>query len=268
MPKLRGRCGLPSAPGGPDVSGGTNPRFAWPIVIDSTCDQFTITEGAGGHLTVDVPDGTYFWRGDNTAADFCKVLKDALDAAGALTYTVTVATTGLLTISATGAWLLHFTVAHDFSAALLGMTDADHASVGNAVYGTFQVGNAWFVQQMVQDDSEEVEVCEALGSILEGGRARGSMHGDRIERRLLIDALPNQETLVAAEYLVQRSFQRFYRYARTMGRFELAMSSSLPGTYSTYQVFDQTWRSRWPATRTPRTIQRWDCPIPLVGYKA
>lgn len=251
------------------MAAGYNPRFAWPIVIDSTCDQFRIDEG-GGDLVVDVPDGTYYWRDDGTASDFCLVLKTALELAGALTYTVTVATTGIITISATGAWTLRFAAAHDFAPTLLGVTDADHASAGvtNAVVGTYQVACAWYVQQMIIEDDETTEASAAVVARLENGRNRPVVYGLRYTRNILIDALPTSEVLVANESVPQRSFQRFYRYAMTGGRFELATDSSVPGTYTAYQVTDEGWMRVFPATRTPRTIQRWDVRVPLSLYVA
>lgn len=242
-------------------------RFAWPIVIDSTCDRLTVKEGAGLDLVVDVPDGTYYWRGDGTAADFCAVLKTALEAVGGLTYTVTFASTGLLTIQATGAWTLRLTVAHDFPAALLGFVDAvDYASLTGAVTGTQHVDCAWLPQQIHSEDSEDLEASEAVPTYLEGGTSPGrvAMYGDRSTRTILLDALPTSETLVASEAVVRRSFQRFYRAVRDGTIFEYCHDRTIPGAYTRRQILDPAWLRGWPATRTPRTIQRWDVRVPMT----
>ena len=74
------------------------PNLTFPIRAGK--NKLIINEG-GGDLTVTIPDGSY------TSTLFCTALKDALDLAGALTYSCTIsATTNYLTISATGAFTL------------------------------------------------------------------------------------------------------------------------------------------------------------------
>jgi len=256
------------------MAAGYNPRFAWPIVIDSTNDQFTFNEG-GGALVCDVLDsstvvgGAYFWRGDGTAADMCLALKTALDTVGAHTYTVVLTTAGKLTISATGAFTLNWgTVAHDLPASLLGFVDADQVSVANACVSDFHVGNAWFVQQITVDDTEDTESADTVATRLENGRVRVAMYGNRLERSVTIDALPAFETYQAEEALAQRSFGRFWTYARTGGHFEYAPNSAVPGTYSSYQIADPTWLRRGPARLTPRVIRRYDVDFPMTRHVA
>lgn len=76
------------------------PYLIYPI--RSGRNALVINEG-GGDLTATIADGYY------DSSNFPAALKTALDAAGALTYTVTIsATTNKITISATGAFTMKF----------------------------------------------------------------------------------------------------------------------------------------------------------------
>lgn len=251
------------------MAAGYPPRFCWPIVVDATCDTIGFDEG-GAPLLADVADGTYFWRGDGTAADMCLALKTALDAAGALTYTVTIATTGVLTIAATGPFtLLWLTGGGDLPAATCGFANADQGSVANACVGDFQVAFGWWPEQMAIVDSERFPAYRSVQSTIMNGRTRTQLWGARMQRRVLVDVLPARKIFTAEEVRLQEAFERFYAYLATGGRFELTINTAVPGTYQQYVPLGTEFCSAWPAQiPDERVMRRYDVMIPMQAYVA
>lgn len=221
---------------------GTNPKLALPLTFDATNNTFQIDEG--GALNVTIPAGTYYWLGDGTASDLCAVLKTALDLAGALTYTVTLATTGLLSIAATGAWTLLFsTGVHLLDPLWLGFTDADHASAGgaNTVTGTMQVQSLYCPEQAYIEDTESCPVYSVAHAWSMSGRNVGLAYGSRTFRAISIDQLPPRKVFAAEEVRTYESFQRVFLRIASGVPFYFTPDVATPATRSLYVLRDPRW---------------------------
>jgi hypothetical protein len=252
---------------------GTTPRLSLPITLDATNNTFQITEGGGGALNVTVVAGTYYWLGDGTAADLCLAIKAALEVAGALTYTVT-ESAGVLTISATGAWVLIFGAGvHLLSPALLGMTDADHASAGagNSVVGTFQVDSGYWVEQAYTEDTESCPVHSVASAWSLSGRNVGLSYGSRTFRTIGVDLVPARKVFQAEEVRAQESFQRIFLRLASGVAFEFTPSVLVPATHSKYVIRDPRWCNS-PLDSVFRlhetVVRRYQLTLPMQLYVA
>ena len=262
---------------------GTIPRFAWPIEIDSTCDAWPIEEtggGGAGAVTVDVPDTTsaapHFWRGDGTAASFETVLKTAMEAVGNFTYTITMASTGIVTIASTGAFTVVWTdPGRQFDGALLGFSVAADSVAVEApagvwsVTGTFQAGHVWLPEQVYIRETEKQPRYAGGDTLSLSWRGRGySIPAAGYVRTLLVDALPGRKVYTAEEVRAQEAFERFYEWLRKTGRFEFTRDWLVTKTPDgVYWIRDRTWKLAWPVTMLPM-IRLYNIEFPLAEYVA
>lgn len=122
-------------------------KFYYGFTVDSDNYQMDFKEGGGAELTAALNFGDY------TLTEFVAEIKRALDEAGALTYTVTVArSTRLITINGGSTISLLTTSGTNGNAlyTLMGFTGADRT--GSSSYtGNAATGSAYTTQYMLQD---------------------------------------------------------------------------------------------------------------------
>lgn len=254
----------------------TTPQFRWPTEIDATNNVLRFVEAAtpGTNRNATLAQGTFFWRGDGSADDLAVRLKTALDAAGTQVYTVTLADTGLLTVSAAAAFDLRWSnAATTVSDALFGWTNADTGN-GTSHTSPLQVGNAWHPEQVYVDDSERVPRYASTMTSLMNGRTRTQRWGSRTVRRILVDVLPPRKVYQAEEVRSQEAFEWFYAWLSQGRRFEFCrdfpVANGNRGTYETYVIdpVEAGWIEVWPATIPHGTIRRYNVEIPMLAYVA
>lgn len=139
------RSGIPFSEG--EVAIGLDyvimPNLIYPIRANR--NQVVINEGGADKIAT-IPDGYY----DST--NFPAVLKEALDSAGALTYTVTISsTTNKITISATGAFVIKFTDTYSYMWKILGFNYNSTTPSASSQTGTMPIrldGDEYFVLQL------------------------------------------------------------------------------------------------------------------------
>jgi hypothetical protein len=136
----------------------TRSVFYYGFEIDEDNYQLDFNEG-GSELTAELAIGSY------TATEFLTVLKTALDAAGALTYTVTMnRTTRVITIAATGNFSLLTTSGMHLGTScftLIGFSGAD--KTGAATYsGSAAAGSSYAPQFLLQDYVASQDLQQAV----------------------------------------------------------------------------------------------------------
>jgi hypothetical protein len=141
------------------------PYLIYPIRTNR--NQIVINEG-GSDLTATIADGYY------DSSNFPAALKTALDAAGALTYTVTISsTTNVITISATGAFVLKFDTATATSTDMWKILGFDYNSTtasASSQVGSMPVrldGDEYFCLQIENFQTPNVSSSFALRGIMD-----------------------------------------------------------------------------------------------------
>ena len=252
---------------------GTTPQFSWPAVLTASNNVLEFDEN-GPNLTATLAAGSHFWRGAGAAdagaaTDLAHVLKVALDAAGGQVYTVTLADSGLLTVTAAAVFALHWgSVVSTVTDALFGSNGASTA-LATSHTSNFQVGNAWHPEQIYIEDSEAVPSYASSVTPLMNGRTRTQRWGSRTKRRILVDVLPPRKVFQAEEVRSQESFQRFYDSLSQGVRFELCPDfPNTRGTYSTLVPDPDApqWIEQWPATIPHATVRRYNIELLMQSY--
>ena len=255
---------------------GTTPQFRWPSVIDSTNKVVRYTD-LSGSADCTIAEGTFFWRDDATADDWQVRFQAALDAAAVatgsgVTYTVSLLDSGFITILASGGvFVLEWNHANTTADRTLFGFDPGPTTSGGSVTSDFQVGNAWFPEQIYVDDSEDVPFYRGQITGIMNGRTRTQRWGSLTKRQILIDVLHPNKVFQAEETVPNESFQRFQAWLSTGGRFEFCRNFiSAKATWSTY-VLDPdnpTAIQAWPATIPHGTIRRYDVALAMQRYVA
>jgi len=255
---------------------GTIPQFRWPVVM--AAGNKTIRYGdASGNTDAALAEGTYFWRGDGSAADLAVALDTALTAAAATTgsgigFTVALADTGILTITGTGAFSLSLGHANTtVDPDIFGFLAATYTSAGNVITSPHQVGNAWFPEQSYIDDTEDVPHYRQVITGVINGRVRTQRWGSVTKRSVLVDVLPPRKVFQAEEVRRGEAFERFQAHLSTGGRYEFCRDfTSTRGTYSTYTPDPEmpAELGPWPATIPHSMIRRYDVRLSMQRYVA
>lgn len=160
------------------------------VVVTLANQRLRFREAALAVVSVDLPVGIYYLRGDGTASDLCAVLATALSAAyaGGNTYTVTVAQNvntltshTLLTITATGANTFGVVVdgVQTFDMALIGIV-ASTANNATAKVSTRSCAAAWASNDayaILEPFSERVASVTRAAS----GRVSGVSRSERMQ---------------------------------------------------------------------------------------
>ena len=257
---------------------GTTPQFRWPVVIGSSSKTLRYTDGSGT-ADQDMAEGTFWWRGDGSADDLTTRLDTLLTAAAVATgsgqtYTVALGDDGLLTITEGGAASFTLEWAHantTLNPATFGFDAANQTSVAGVMVSDFQVGSAWFPEQVYVDETEDFPAYRANITGLMNGRVRTQLWGSLTKRSILLDVLPPEKIFTAEETVGQEAFQRWYAQIAQGTRFEFCPDfPNTRGTYSTYVpdpgVPDQI--QQWPATIPHGTIRRYDIRLFMQSYVA
>jgi len=260
----------------------TIPQLRWPMVIDSSNDTFDFNEGVGG-LVCDIPDGTYFWRGDRSATDMALVLETALETAGLHSYTVTLSGAGLVTITDnTGTVNLDWTSGDvdrewfGFNWALTGFA-ASHTS-------DFQVGRSWYPEQVFVADSRQRPVYGGSQQRMADGSIDTQRWSEHWLQDILIDMLPARKVWQAEEVREQEAWNagtgsepRPSEFVADGERFEFCPDFSAvaagggggaltnPGD-ATEAIMVGAVNKRAVISETPNTIQRWDLTLHLQHF--
>lgn len=195
------------------------------IVIDSTNKAIRFKEAAAT-VTLLLAEGTYYLRGDGSADDLLKILKTAIDAAGATnTYTVAVAwsadpsaVAAVITITQAGGATFQFLWADaltTFDPTLLGFARTNTADNTSAKTSTWSPAAAW----VADGDYEEFEPIDRRIGYAERARSgkvrRGLTGMTRKDRRIsfaFVDASRTHEMFadtVSAVLDVNRCFNVF-----------------------------------------------------------
>jgi len=205
------------------------------IVIDSTNKAIRFKEGATT-ATLSLAEGTYYLRGDGTADDLLKALKDTIDAAGATnTYTVAVAwsadpdgVSATITVTQTGGATFQFLwgdALTKFDPTLLGFARTNTADNTSAKTSTWSPSAAW-VSDGVYKDLEPVDRPVGYAKRARSGRVRRGKTGTtRKDRTLTLSFVDGSRT--------------HERYADTV--------SSVVDSNRCFNVFLDSWRSGQPA---------------------
>ena len=211
----------------------------------------TISNGASGDLgnfRIDFSEGgpalvATLNAGDYSITEFTAEVKRALDAAGALTYSVSVnRTTRLITIAATGTFsLLCFTGVNQGTAvwALLGFnTGAD--KTGAATYladnASGYVYRPQAILQMFEGKDDNLEKLDAVVNISASGVVQVVTFGNQRYFMFEIYPITNLTLNSCAEIDNNQSAvsdaRQFFEYAITKAKMEIMTDRDTPGTFS------------------------------------
>lgn len=264
------------------MPGGTIPRFAWPVLITAANDTLGITHHAGPPIaaTMDIPDGTYFWRYDGTAADLVQVFTVALGvAAGGMGWVVSLDSQARMVVEGDFPFsFLWATGGGDASAALFGFSGADCNAVliGGTYFLTsdFQVGNYWSPGQIIVDASNLVPGYRAMQAVAMNDRQRVARWGPKRQRQsVTCDLVPPERVYLARETLTTGTNQAFERFWIAVGdgtRFEYCPSVAVPGTYYTRQIAEQQWLEQFEGghcvEQIPVLVERYNVRVPMKVY--
>jgi hypothetical protein len=164
------------------------------VVIDADNKAIRFKEGASTS-TLSLAENTYYLRGDGTADDLLKAIKDAFDAAGATnTYTVAIAwsadpagVSAVITITQTGGatfQILWADGATTFNPAWLGFADANTADSTAAKTSTLSPSLAW-VSDGPYAENEPVDRPQGTVQRARSRRAKRTKTGNTGKDRVL-----------------------------------------------------------------------------------
>ena len=114
------------------------PKLIWQITIDSTNQTFGWDETGIGAKTADITAGSYA-----TILELLAELKTQMDAAGGITFTLTVSATGQVTITGDAAWTWTAATTDDGLEAILGL-DGTESVASNILTPTDAHTHGWY----------------------------------------------------------------------------------------------------------------------------
>lgn len=199
----------------------THPVLLRAIVVDADNKAIRIKEGAST-VTVNLAEGTHYLRGDGTADDLCKVLKDALDAAGAAnTYTVALAlsadpaaVSAVVTITQSGGATFQLLWADAATTALstwFGFADADTADSTAAKTSTLTPSALWVGDGPHVEHEPKDKAREFAKRVLSARVRRGKTGTTAKDRTLAVSWVcgPRTHSMHASGGDVARTFSAF-----------------------------------------------------------
>lgn len=257
------------------MPGGTSPRFALPVVLTASNNTINITTGATTE-DVTIAAGTYFWRGDGTAADLKTALFAALNTnTGGGVYAGSLGIDLGIVVSCTVAFSLNWaagtTTADSTIFGFLAANKGD-ALVPYVVLSDHLVLYAWTPYPLISlDGTNATPKYRAAVATAMSDRERTARWGPKRQRKeITVDLLPPSRVFLDRETLVGEAFERFWVLAGDGTRFEFAPNIAVPGTYATVQIAEQEWKESMDSPACvqiiPVTLERYTARIPMKSY--
>jgi len=265
---------------------GTIPFLAWQIVIETGVNDDLVFDENGGLLgpwTCTIPPGTYYWGVNAGDGEFSAAVETAINLIIGPTnnYLFTPnLLTGALDFQADGGGvnsrLLFGSAGTTLDPAVLGCNAATKTLVGGPVYtatSDFQIGRAWFPEQIYVDDSEDLPVYTSSQRTIMDGSTVTALWGEYRTREITIDVLPANKVFSGDEraghaqeaWLAQVAGQeRPSAWIATGETFAFVPDYSVPTTYGLYKPMGRDWISTQPFATSVPGLRRYDLSIPMV----
>ena len=265
---------------------GTIPKIAWPMVVETGVNDVIIFDEGGVDITCTLPSGTYFWRGDGSAADMQFVLDTALNAALPAPllngYSVSFQNAAVGASSAGTVELdsdnVQFTVQWTDALTTANPLWFGETGLADHVYNTIddspnQCSHVWLPEQIYIDDSEDRPYYLAEQQIMGDGSTSAQQWGERFERTIIFDVLPAWKVFEGDEvYVGEAWYQQTAAGSRASTlisqglRFEFTPSVSVPGTYKTYSPNGQAFMRHQGMATPSGMVRRYDLTLPMIRF--
>lgn len=216
----------------------TRSKFYYDYEVTSSNYQLDFDEG-GSELTAELSIGSY------SMTDFAQEIEDALNTAGALTYTVTVnRTTRVITIAAGSNFTLRISSgSHAGTTAytLAGFTGANQT--GSNSYSGAATGSVYAVQFVLQDyisSDDWVEAVEATVNKSASGKVEVVKFGDQnfVQMNIMYATSRNigANSVIRYNATGHADLQDFMTYLITRGPVEFMPDEDTPATFQTLML--------------------------------
>jgi hypothetical protein len=218
----------------------TYPVLLGAIRVTSNVNDTIEIQEAGVTIPVGLSAGTWYLRGDGGTDDFCKMLKDQLDAAGANTYSVTpsfsilsTAACCAVTIAVTGGALsfsiLWASTGTTFDEALLGFASSNNT--GATTYtGTRSAACVWVSTDIYRDFEVGQEVPAWVNRAQTGYVHAGKTGTATKVAKMGFDFVHRNRIMAGVGGATYADFQTFHAYVASGLPFEIHACAISSGT--------------------------------------
>lgn len=243
----------------------TYAQFFYGYDVTTSNNLLDFSEG-GSELTAEIDVGSY------TPTDFVTAVKIALDAAGALTYTVSFnRTTRAITIAATGNFTLKKTTGTHVGTSpwtLMGFSGVGDLSGAATYTGASGSGSAFVTQFWLQDFIGSSDLQQAVDATVHktaSGRVEVVKFGTEsfieMNIKFITDVSQPGNSVITNNASGVANARSFLQYAVTKGPFEFMQDAATPSTFEKVILESTTESSNGTGYRLKEMYDRG-----LVGY--